>query len=102
MVNVERGRNSWVDGGQLYQPISWDIPGNGSHLTPDQYVIFYGTNVSLPQQQFSDTTENATLSFVIGLPLPDEAITYYIWVAGRNGREEGPLSEVLQLNYSGM
>ena len=88
--------------GQINQPISWEMPGDGIYFASDEYVIFYGTNVSLPRQQFNDTTENSTLSFVIGLPFPNDTITYYIWVAGKAGREEGPLSEALQLKYSGM
>lgn len=93
---------SWVTEGQIYQPITWKEPETRNHLAPDKYVIFYGTDASLPRQQFNDTTANATLSFVISLPLPSEAVTYYIWVAGRTGGREGPLSEVFQLNYAGM
>lgn len=90
-----------MTGGRIYQPISWEKPGDGNHLAPDEYVIFYGTNASLPRQQFNDTREN--LTFVISVPLiPNESVTYYIWLAGKTGGREGPLSDVLQLNYTGM
>ena len=97
---MRRDGHSWVAGGRIYQPITWDAPqGTEDNEVPETYVVRY-------RKRTSDTgtdgvlTNTIEISLNLTFPLPQQAVTYIVSVAGKAGTERGNFSDVLTLNYS--
>ena len=100
VTNVRRDGHSWVAGGRIYQPITWDAPqGTEDNEVPETYVVRYKKLSSDAVTNTNETTNNKT-TLVLSLPLPQQAVTYIMSVAGKVGTERGNFSDELTLHYS--
>ena len=102
MTNVRRNGSSWVAGGRVYQPIAWDKPKAlfaSDNVEPETYVIRYKKTTPITRTINIDTNTTET-SFVLILPLPQQAVAYTVTVAGVAGTERGNYSDELTLHYS--
>ena len=100
VTNVKRAGDSWVAGGKIYQPISWDVPqGTEDNEIPEIYVVRYRKRIS---DTGTDNVMTNTTEVLLNLtfPLPQQAVTYIVSVAGKAGTERGNFSNFLILNYS--
>ena len=86
-------------GKRIYQTIAWDEPRTEDNEVPETYVVRY--KKSSPDA-VTDTTEtrNNKTSLVLSLPLPQQAVTYIVSVAGKTDTERGNFSDELTLQYS--
>ena len=99
---MKRAEDSRVAGRKIHQPIAWDAPQRTEdNEEAKTYVVRYQ---KLSPDAVTDTTEttNNKTSLVLRLPLPQQAVTYIVSVAGKAGRERGIFSDELTLNYSSM
>ena len=102
MTNVRRAEDSWVEGGKIYQPIAWDEPrASEDNEVPETYVVKYKKLSSDAVTNTTETTNNKT-TLILSLPLPQQAVTYIVSVAGKAGTEKGNFSDELTLQYSSM
>ena len=102
VTNVRRDGHSWVAGEKINQPITWDEPqGTEDNEEPETYVVRYKKP---SPDAVTDTTEtrNNKTTFVLRLPLPQQAVTYIVSVAGKADTGRGNFSDELTLNYSSM
>ena len=98
VTNVRRAGYSWVAGGRIYQPIAWDEPrATEDNEVPETYVVRY--KVTTPDTGSDNMTTNTTQT-VLSFPLPQQAVTYIVSVAGKAGTERGNFSNELTLQYS--
>ena len=87
-------------GGRIYQPIAWDAPrASEDNEVPETYVVRY--KAITPDIKTDNMTTNTTQT-VLRLPLPQQAVTYIVSVAGKAGTERGNFSDELTLQYSSM
>ena len=99
MTNVRRNESSRVEGKRIYQPIAWDIPKpTGDNEEPETYVVIYQKTMPTMADTIKNNTRKTYL--VLSLPLPQQAVTYIVSVAGVAGSERGNYSDELTLNYS--
>ena len=91
-----------MEGGRIHQPITWDEPqGTEDNEEPKTYVVRY--KKTTPATGTDNMTTNTTeTSLVLSLPLPQQAVTYIVSVAGKDGTGNGNFSDELTLNYSSM
>ena len=95
---MRRDGHSWVEGGRIYQPIAWDKPrATEDNEVPETYVVSYKAITS--DTETDNLTTNTTQT-VLRLPLPQQAVTYIVSVAGKAGTERGNFSNELILQYS--
>ena len=91
-----------MEGGRIYQPITWDAPpGTEENEVPEAYVIRYKNRTSDTGAD-SVTTNTTEISLNLTFPLPQQAVTYIVSVAGKAGTDRGNFSDVLSLHYSSM
>ena len=99
---MRRDGESWVEGGRIYQPIAWDEPSaTEDNEVPETYVVRYKKPSSGAVTNITETTNNKT-TLVLSFPLPQQAVTYIVSVAGKAGTERGNFSDELTLQYSSM
>ena len=100
MTNVSRNGRSWVAGGRIYQPIAWDKPKpTADNEEPEAYAVRY--KKTTPDTGTINIETNTTeTALVLSLPLPQQAVTYIVSVAGKAGSERGKYSDGLILHYS--
>ena len=102
VTNVRRDGHSWVAGGKIYQPIAWDEPrATEENEVPETYLVRYRKPSPGGVTNTTETRNNKT-TLVLGLPLPQQAVTYIVSVAGKAGTGRGNFSDELTLNYSSM
>ena len=100
MTNERRDGDSWVAGGRIYQPIAWDEPrATEDNEVPETYVVRYRKTMSDTRTNTTETRNNKT-TLVLSFPLPQQAVTYIVSVAGKAGTGRGNFSDELALNYS--
>ena len=89
-------------GAKIYQPIAWDKPKpTADNEEPEAYVVRY--KKTTPDTGTINIKTNTTEAFlVLGLPLPQQAVTYIVSIAGVAGMERGNYSDELTLHYSSM
>ena len=96
---MRRAGHSWVAGGRIYQPITWDEPrAIEDHEVPETYVVRYKTTTDTGTDNMTTNTTETYL--VLSLPLPQQAVTYIVSVAGKAGTGRGNFSDELTLQYS--
>ena len=99
---MRRAGHSWVAGGRIYQPIAWDEPrATEDNEVPETYVVRYKTTTP-DTGTYKITTNTTEASHVLSLPLPQQAVTYIMSVAGKADTERGNFSDELTLQYSSM
>ena len=99
---MKRAGHSWVTGGRIYQPITWDAPrATEDNEVAKTYVVRYK---KLSPNAVTNTTEtrNNKTSLVLSFPLPQQAVTYIVSVAGKADTGRGNFSDELTLQYSSM
>ena len=97
---MRRDGHSWVDGGRIYQPISWDGPrATEDNEVPETYVVRHRKPSPEAATETTETTNNKT-TLVLSFPLPQQAVTYIVSVAGKADTEPGNFSDELTLQYS--
>ena len=97
---MRRDGHSWVAGGRIYQPIAWDEPrATEDNEVPETYVVRYKKPSPDAVTNTTETRNNKT-TLVLSLPLPQQAVTYNVSVAGKAGTGKGNFSDVLTLQYS--
>ena len=97
---MRRDGDSWVEGGRIYQPIAWDEPrATEDNEVPETYVVRYKKPSPDAVTNTTETRNNKT-TLVLSLPLPQQAVTYIVSVAGKAGTGKGNFSDVLTLQYS--
>ena len=91
-----------MEGGRVYQPITWDEPSaTEANEVPETYVVRYRKTTSDTRTDTTETRNNKT-TLELSLPLPQQAVTYIVSVAGKAGKERGNFSDELTLQYSSM
>ena len=97
---MRKNGSSWVAGEKIYQPIAWDKPKpTGDNKEPNTYVVRY--KKTMQDTGTTNIKTNTTKTyFVLSLPLPQQAVTYTVSVAGVAGSERGNDSKELTLHYS--
>ena len=99
MTNVRRNGSSWVAGGRIYQPITWDKPEpTRDNEEPDTYVVRYKKTIPDTAGDIKKNISQANV--VLSLPLPQQAVTYIVSVAGEAATGSGNYSNELTLRYS--
>ena len=102
VTNVTKAADSWVVRGRIYQPIAWDKPAaTEDNEVPKTYVVRYKKLSSDAVRNTTETRNNKT-TLVLSLPLPQQAVTYIVSVAGKAGTEQGSFSAEITINYSSM
>ena len=97
---MRRDGESWVEGGRIYQPIIWDKPrATEDNEVPETYVVRYKKPSSDAVTNTTETRNNKT-TLVLSFPLPQQAVTYIVSVAGKADTEPGNFSDELTLEYS--
>ena len=87
-------------GGRIYQPITWDKPrAIEDNEVPETYVVRYKKPSPDAATNTTETRNNKT-TLVLSLPLPQQAVTYNVSVAGKAGTGRGNFSDELTLQYS--
>ena len=88
--------------GRIFQPIAWDAPrATEDNEVPETYVVRYKKTMPDTRTDTTETTNNKT-TFVLSFPLPQQAVTYIVSVAGKAGTGRGNFSDELTLHYSSM
>ena len=91
-----------MEGGRVYQPIIWDKPrATEANEVPETYVVRYRKTTSDAVTNTTETTINKT-TLVLSFPLPQQAVTYIVSVAGKAGTGRGNFGDELTLHYSSM
>ena len=99
---MRRAGHSRVEGERIYQPIIWDEPGaTEDNEVPETYVVRYKA-ITPDTETDNMTTETTKTSLVLRLPLPQQAVTYIVSVAGKTDTGRGNFSDELTLQYSSM
>ena len=89
-----------MEGGRIYQPITWDEPrATEDNEVPETYVVRYRKTTPNAVTNTTETTNNKT-TLVLSFPLPQQAVTYIVSVAGKADTEPGNFSDELTLQYS--
>ena len=99
---MRRAGHSWVAGGRIYQPITWDQPrATEDNEVPETYVVRYKA-ITPDTGTDNKKTETTKTSLELSLPLPQQAVTYNVAVAGKADTGRGNFSDELTLQYLSM
>ena len=99
---MKRAEDSQVAGKKIHQPITWDVPqGTEDNEEAKTYVVRYWKLSPDAVTNTMETTNNKA-SFVLSLPLPQQAVRYIVSVAGKADTERSNFSDGLTLSYSSM